>query len=791
MFERRLKIILGILSAFVVLLLLRAAQLQVAQGEQWRQEASATLQHTSYTETNRGSILDRNGNILARDRACTDACVSYYALMPQADEKWLNEQATARLAARLGDGWKPMPSAAKKKMREQEAQAMQKEIDAMWGKLAQLSGKSIDEIEQTRQSILQRVEMRKKYIWYQSYLRATKSQGTTDAEPKWQKWLSGQIDDVPEIDKFSVTVGEERQAHVILHDIPIELQNELGRHPDQFPGLVLKGGLRRYYPYDDVACHVLGHVGKVNRQDILNDLNHDDRRREYLPNDDIGRGGLEWLCEPSLRGAQGVTITSFANEISSEPPIPGKDVRTSIDVELQRTIQRFFANATLRIRNPDRTITELPNQVLHGAAVLLDVKTNQVLALVSYPTYDVNRFDEEYQNLVNDNINEKLRNRATESQFEPGSTMKPLVGLSAITEGVVKVNEGIECKGYLELPNHHGGVTHYGRTGRCWVASMYTEELQGNVAHHPVPIPHKGHDGNEDGWLTYSDGLERSCNVYFETVADRLGIERLTDWMHRFGLGRRTGIGIEEYRGRVPAEAPQSFGMQWRTTGFLAGIGQGYVAATPIQMANVAATIARNGIWMRPQLLMPDENGKLPNIRAGAADVPDKVDLHLDPEALKACKLGMTEVVNDPSGTGTAAHMEEIVIAGKTGTAQASPFRVPRRDPVTHKPLHDEEGRTLYRTFEPSTHEKPNPEVPWYRGSGRNDSQIDHAWMIGFAPADDPKIAFCVLVEYGGSGGGAAADVVRAALESCIEHGYLTPKVPPATQPVALSSPSR
>jgi cell division protein FtsI/penicillin-binding protein 2 len=128
--------------------------------------------------------------------------------------------------------------------------------------------------------------------------------------------------------------------------------------------------------------------------------------------------------------------------------------------------------------------------------------------------------------------------------------------------------------------------------------------------------------------------------------------------------------------------------------------------------------------------------------------------------------------------------MEDILVAGKTGTAQAAPFRAPEIDPVTHKPMKDENGRTKYFSFEPSTPEHPDPQVPWYRGSGRGDAQIDHAWMIGFAPADDPKIAFGVLVEYGGSGGGAAADVVRASLESCIEHGYLHPR-PPATQPVA------
>jgi penicillin-binding protein 2 len=798
MFERRLKIFLGLLSVVVIVLLGRAAQLQVAQGEQWRKEASADLQRTTTIETTRGSILDRNGQKLARDRACTDACVLYYALTPQADakSKWLAKTAAERLRGRLGtDAWNRTPTAARKRMIEDESAAVQRDVDAMWDKLARLSGQTREDIEHTRQSILQRVEMRKKYIWYQTYIRATRTgNGAPESEPRWERWLSGESDDAPEIDKFTVTVGEEQQAHVILHDISIELQNQLARHPEQFPGLVLKPGLTRYYPYDDVACHVLGHIGKVKPEDLKGDPNRGDVRRQYLPNDLIGLAGLERLCEPALHGTRGLTTIVAGDEGSgtTEPPVPGRDVRCSIDVNVQRDIQDFFAHATLRTRDANsQEIVEHKDQVLHGAAVLLDVKTNQVIALVSYPTYDVNSYDKEYMRLHDDDINDRLRDRATESQLEPGSTVKPLVGVSAITQGVVKVNEGIECTGYLVLPNHRGGTIRFAHTGRCWVASTYADILNGNVAHHPVPYkaPHHGHDGNQNGFLTYSDGLERSCNVYFETVADRLGIDALSEWMNRFGLGRRTGIGIEEFKGWVPAGAPTRFGMSQRATGFLGGIGQGYVAATPIQMANVAATIARGGIWMRPKLVLDDENGQGSLLRAGAMEGPDRVDLHLDPEGLKACKTGMINVVNSLGGTGTAARMDDLLVAGKTGTAQGAPFRAPEVDPITHKPIKDESGRTKYRAFELSTYEHPNPDVPWYHGSGKNDAQIDHAWMIGFAPADDPKIAFGVLVEYGGSGGGAAADVVRAALESCIEHGYLKLGPAPATQPLASLMP--
>ena len=618
----------------------------------------------------------------------------YHALTPKADPTWLNKLAISRVRARMGDGYLKLPKAERQKTVAQEQETIQGDINAMWGKLARIAGKPLDDIEAARQSVFQRVEMRKKYIWYQSYLRASKSGGGVgDVEPRWQRWLSGQTDDAPEIDKFAVTVGEEMQVHVILHDIPLDVQNELKRHPEQFPGLVVRPGQTRYYPYNDVAAHLLGRIGKVNRDDIINDPDRNDDRKKYLPNDDIGRTGLEALGEPSLRGALGSVIT-VEGETVSQPAQPGQDLRATIDVEVQKEIQDFFAKATLHIKKTieNRTVYEdVPDQILHGAAVLLDVKSNQVLAMVSYPTYDLNTQDEMFQALNDNEIDAPLRNRATQSQLEPGSTVKPLVGLAGITAGVIKVNEGIECKGFLELPDRRSGkMLHFGHTGRCWVASTYAEILKGDVAHHQVPwqAPHRGHDGNQDGFLTYSDGLERSCNVYFETVADRLGIDALSDWMSRFGLGRKTGIGIQEFAGRLPNKIPDTSRAQRRTIGFLGGIGQMNVWVTPLQMANVASTIARGGIWMRPRLVMPDpKTGQEPPLKYGAVTEPDSVDLRLDPEAIKACRLGMYNVVNSPGGTGTSAHMDDLSVAGKTGTAQAAPFQLPKKDPVTHKVL--------------------------------------------------------------------------------------------------------
>jgi cell division protein FtsI/penicillin-binding protein 2 len=204
-------------------------------------------------------------------------------------------------------------------------------------------------------------------------------------------------------------------------------------------------------------------------------------------------------------------------------------------------------------------------------------------------------------------------------------------------------------------------------------------------------------------------------------------------------------------------------------------------------MANATATIARNGLWMRPQLLLRNSDGSLPPVRQGAfGQIPDRVQLELSPEALAAAREGMFRVVNGRAGTGKALVaadklLQSAMICGKTGTAQAARFMVPVRD-ESGKIVRKPDGKPKLQEVEPSTAEKINPQAPWYRMA---DGRLDHAWYVGFAPADHPQVAFAVLVEYGGSGGVAAASVARAALEDCISRGYLTiPQTPhePTTQ---------
>ena len=330
-------------------------------------------------------------------------------------------------------------------------------------------------------------------------------------------------------------------------------------------------------------------------------------------------------------------------------PQPGRDVRITVDIDLQQTIEHAFTD----VRWVDKNGTVVEEHEMHGAAIVLDIPTNQVRAMVSWPTYDLNQRESLYASLAADRINRPLTNRATQMSLPPGSTVKPIVGLGAVTMGAIGINEGIFCTGYLIINGQQ-----LRNMARCWTASRYAKTYGDEyIADHSF-------DGHPRGTpLMLVDAIQRSCNVFFETLGERMKLDGLHYWFNAFGLGRKTGIGLSESAGQIPSA---DLGFAPRELKWFSAIGQSGVTATPIQMANVAATVARDGVWMRPRLMVRDADA-----RPAGSDTPDRVNLHLSPEALAAVKEGMYRVVNTRAGSGYAARREDVDIAGKTGTAQA------------------------------------------------------------------------------------------------------------------------
>jgi penicillin-binding protein 2 len=752
MFERRLKILLGFLAGFTLLLLFRAAWLQIVQGADFDRRAAEASRKPIYLETSRGRILDVNGMVIAEDAPCIDAAVDYRAIdfNFKESQEWLAAQARRRLTERnayKGD------RATKAKLVEEEIERIKADLQDMWVTMARVSGQSLEQIELAKEAIKARVSARQRSASIRKYEAAKKRYEDEKREPApgWFKWLTEESTAPPQIDNFSALVTEQLETHAVLHAIDNDAYLVLNKLRERCPGLELRKGVRRNYPLMDVACQVIGNLSPVMREDLDKDPNKGDDRREFEINDYVGRGGIERLAEQKLRGSRGLKVLKAGSDEVEQTvePQPGENVRTTLDMDLQMRVQEAFMRYK-EMGDPakDLRVTEIPVHEMHGAAVVIDVATGEVRAMVSYPTYDLNRYDTLYPTLVSNVIDKPLLNRATQAALEPGSTVKPMVGLSAITAGVARVDETIECTGYLVIDGRRYQM------GRCWVASKFGSILgEAGVAHHPIPwkAPHP------TGFLTFADGLERSCNVFFENMADRLKLEGLNYWMQQFGLGNYTGIGIAEIKGHVPN--PKEKLDNWRSATWFSGIGQSQVLATPVQMANVAATIARRGIWVRPHLLVSD------------TPTAEHRDLHLNQAAVDEAFEGMINVVNAPAGTGTQLHRDDVLIAGKTGTAQAAMFSVLKRDDKGNL-LHDQQGRVEHEFFEPSTPEVPNLKMPWYRGAGNSGHELGHAWFIGFAPARAPRIAFAVMVEYGGSGGADAGPVARAILEACVEHGY-------------------
>lgn len=748
MFERRLKLLLVGLVVMLAVLAVRAAQLQIVQHEEWAERARASLKRHQLTETVRGTIYDVKGRVIAQDAACIDACVDYRVIVDPPDEAWVRQEARRRLRGQL----EGKPRTERLALLDAEAERVRKDIEVMWDVLGRLPGSSPELVAEARRSIVQRVETRRRQVWLRNYNAAMQRFENAPRAPWIRRFLLGEDADMPRLEQFEIEVGEQVSPHPILRNIAPEVNNYLAKNLDALPGLVLRPGITRQYPYGEAGAHLVGHLTPVTREDLRAD-DETDELRQYLPFDLIGRSGLEAMLERQLRGRRGrvVRLAGQSDIIETAESQPGGDGRTTIDIELQKRIQELFANARFEV---SKGVFEV--SPMHGAAVVIDIPTGEVRALATYPSFDPNTLEQNIARLLRDDINLPLLNRATMSALEPGSTVKPMVGLAAIGAGVLGPHDTIMCNGYLVLGGRQYSV------GRCWTMSRHQTD------HRFIPWD----DPHETGRLNFVDAVQRSCNIFFETCGDRLGIGRLSDWMLLFGLGRPTGLGIPENRGRVPSQVPIPSYLQ-RSTSWFAGIGQGKVLATPLQMANMTATIARGGVWVRPTLLPRDGLPPAVRVSPGGLDVSaDVIDLGLPPEAIRLAREGMVKVVNTRAGSGNVLRRNDLAVAGKTGTAQAAPFTYPRRD-ADGNVVRDARGRVIRDELRLSTRANPNPLAPWYRGTGASGTDRAHAWFVGYAPADNPQVAFAVLVEYGGGGGSAAAPIARDIVQACVDHGYL------------------
>ncbi|MDQ9169200.1 penicillin-binding protein 2 [Oxalobacteraceae bacterium R-40] len=479
----------------------------------------------------------------------------------------------------------------------------------------------------------------------------------------------------------------------------------------RFPGVEIQARLFRQYPQGETASHVVGYIGRVSRKDAER-IEESDDAANYIGTEYIGKEGLEKKYEAELHGTTGyeeVEVSAGGRAVrtlSRTAAMPGNNLILSIDIELQKIVEEAFG---------DR----------RGALVAIEPSTGDVLAYVSKPTYDPNLFvdgiDQQNWEELNTSLDRPLLNRPLIGTYPPGSTYKPFMALAALELGKRTPSQSIFDPGHFWFGNH------------------------------------KFRDDKVDGHGTVDmyKSIVQSCNTYYYNLANDLGVDNIHDFMKPFGFGRQTGIDLDNERsGTLPSttwkkkayKRPEQ--QKWYAGETISiGIGQGYNAFTPLQLAHAVSTLANNGIVMKPHLVKMIESSATKERILTVAKESNRINLKQENvDFVKKAMVGVTK-----EGTSARAFAgAQYVSAGKTGTAQAIGLKANEK----------------------------------YDAKKMAERHRDHSWYTAFAPADNPKIAIAIIVENAGFGSAAAAPITRMALDY-----YLLGKRPEAKQaPVEMEN---
>jgi len=461
-------------------------------------------------------------------------------------------------------------------------------------------------------------------------------------------------------------------------------------HMLELPGVYIDSGQIRHYPFVDKAAHLLGYVSAVSEDE----LSDNDQPLMRLPDFKIGKNGVEKMLEDRLRGTAGIRQLEVnvhgvpVREVGKKDSVAGENVRLTIDSRLQDYAAGLVADQS-------------------ASVVVMEVDTGNVLALVSMPGFDPDIFSKgiasDYWKDLSNDKKSPLLNKAITGQYPPGSTFKLMVGLAGLAAGVITPASTVFCPGQFFLGDHEF---------KCWKPG--------------------GH-----GTVHFHEAIEESCDVFFYTVAERMGIDAYAKMARKFGLGETHNLGITgEKPGIIPDPEWKMKQYKERWAGgdtINCAIGQGYVLATPLQLAVMTARIA-GGTAVEPRLFVPAGEEK-----------PEFETVHVKGELMDTVREAMSAVCNEDHGTAYAHRISEprFAMAGKTGTSQ-----------VRHLIREGMNQNTL----------------PW--------EDRHHALFVGFAPVDNPKYACAVVVEHGGGGASAAAPVARDVLlkaQQLAEEGASAP----------------
>jgi penicillin-binding protein 2 len=460
-----------------------------------------------------------------------------------------------------------------------------------------------------------------------------------------------------------------------------------------FPELNVEPVQRRNYPYDTMAAHVMGFIGEISEKDLT-------IRKDLKQGDLVGKRGVELIYDSYLRGRDGAQYWEYDSHgrrldeyrAARKDPIAGDNVNLTLDFELQRRAEQYF----------------IENEMV-GAAVALDPRNGEVLAMVSSPAFNPNvyskRFTSDVYKTITSNPFKIELNRTIQGTYSPGSVFKAVMSIAGLTEHVIDTSTTFYCS---------GSGTFFGRRFRCY-------------------------NKNGHGDVNVANALKVSCDIFFYNTGARLGVDKISQYAHQLTFGELSHIDIDgEKAGLVPSTqwAEQKQHRKWYPSETISvAIGQGPLIVTPLQVANMMAAIANGGTVYQPHVVRRIEH-QLPNGQIQPLELAGKVlhKVNLNPTALQAVKLGLWKVVNETGGTGANARITGLDVSGKSGTVQVI------------------------------------AQHGWVKTEGLPYKNKDHAWFASFAPRDNAQMVVVVFVEHGGHGGADAAPLAKLLYEARFQH---------------------
>ena len=494
-------------------------------------------------------------------------------------------------------------------------------------------------------------------------------------------------------EEIAILLKRVREAADNPRHIPIMLKEDIDwktlvyieNNHYELPGVRIEVLPRRDYLFNDLGSHMIGYLGQINMKEL-----EERKGANYQSGDLLGKRGFEKLYEDELRGEKGIMYMEVdahgfeQRQLKGKELLSGNDLQLTIDLDLQLEAEKAMAGRA-------------------GAVVAMDVQSGRILAFASAPPVHLEDFvggisTKNWQALLN-NIKRPLVHKTIQGQYPPGSTYKIVTALAGLSKGVIDSKTVFYCSGSMRFGNRRYG---------CWKEG----------GHGPVSL-HRA--------------LAESCDVYFYKVGLKVGVDSLAEYANRLGLGHKTGIDFEyEKSGLIPTAAWKKLakGVSWQEGETLSiAIGQGFNLVTPLQVAQMTSALANGGILYKPFLIekIIDPEGHIIKKFEPIIDV-ELIGMEKNFELIRK---GLVGAVNDRHGTGKAARLKDITVAGKTGTAQVVTME-------KYKEVDEEDVKYKHR---------------------------DNAWFTSFAPAENPEIAVTVLVEHGGHGGSAAAPVAKKILE--------------------------